>query len=98
VVNDLLADPQKEGFLVYGYADETAILVGGGHFHNTLRDPMINALQIVQRWCETKGLTANPLKTNALVFTRKYKPEPTEPLRLGGRKIAFKSVKYLGVF
>jgi hypothetical protein len=30
VVNDLLEDPQKEGFLVYGYADETAILVGGG--------------------------------------------------------------------
>jgi hypothetical protein len=27
-----------------------------------------------------------------LVFTRKYKPEPTEPLRLGGRKIAFNQV------
>jgi len=29
VVNDLLEDLQKEGFLVYGYAAETAILVGG---------------------------------------------------------------------
>lgn len=83
MVNDLLVDLQKEGFLVYGYADETAILIGG-NFHNTLRDLIINALQIVQRQCETKGLTANPLKTNALVFTRKYKPEPIEPLRLEG--------------
>jgi hypothetical protein len=30
---------------------------------------------------------------------QKYKPEPIETLRLGGRKIAFtNSVKYLGVF
>ena len=48
VVNDLLEDLQKQGFLFYGYADETAIL-GGGNFHNTLRDLIINALQIVQR-------------------------------------------------
>jgi hypothetical protein len=78
VVDDLLEDLQKEGFPVYGYADETATLVGG-NFHNALRDLMINTLQRVQRWCETKGLKVNPLKTNALVFTRKYKPEPIEP-------------------
>jgi len=29
------------------------------------------------------------LKTNAFVFTGKYKPEPIEPLRLGGSEIAF---------
>jgi hypothetical protein len=88
VVNDLLEDLQKEGFLVYGYADDTAILVGG-NFHNTLRDLMINTLQRVQRRCETKGLKVNPLKTTALAFTRKYKPEPIELWRLGGRKITF---------
>jgi hypothetical protein len=33
-----------------------------------------------------------------MVFTRKYKPEPIEILRLGGREVAFTtSVKYLGV-
>jgi hypothetical protein len=33
-----------------------------------------------------------------MVFTRKYKPEPTEILRLGGKEVAFtNSVKYLGV-
>jgi hypothetical protein len=34
-----------------------------------------------------------------MVFTRKYKPEPIEPLKLRRREIAFtNSVKYLGVF
>jgi hypothetical protein len=33
-----------------------------------------------------------------MVFTRKYKPEPIEILRLGGREVAFTNpVKYLGV-
>jgi hypothetical protein len=73
----------------------TAISVRG-NVCNTLRDLTTNALQIVQRWCETKGLRVNPLKTNIMVFTRKYKPQPKEPLRLRERKIAFtRSVKYL---
>jgi len=97
VVNDLSQDLQKEGFLVYGYADDTAILVRG-NVHNTLRDLTANALRIVQRRCETKGLRTNPLKTNIMVFTRKYKSEPKEPLRLRERKIAFTClVKYLVV-
>jgi hypothetical protein len=34
-----------------------------------------------------------------MVFTRKYKPESVEPLKLSGREIAFtNSLKYLGVF
>jgi hypothetical protein len=33
-----------------------------------------------------------------MTFTRKHKPEPTEPLRLEGKEIAFTSTaKYLGV-
>jgi hypothetical protein len=40
----------------------------------------------------------NPLKTNVMVFIRKYKPEPTEPLRLRERETAFTNwVKYLEV-
>jgi hypothetical protein len=97
VVNDILEDLQKEGFLVYGYADDTAILVSR-NVHNTLRNLTTNALQIVHRWSETKGLRVNPLKTNIMVFTRKYKPEPKEPLRLMEMKIAFtRLVKYLVV-
>jgi hypothetical protein len=37
--------------------------------------------------CETKGLTVNPVKTNVMVFIRKNKPEPTDPLRLKGREL-----------
>jgi hypothetical protein len=97
VVNDLLKDLQKEGFLAYGYADDTAISVRG-NVRNTLTVLTTNALQIVQRWCETKGLGVNPLKTSIMVFTRKYIPEPKEPLRLRERKIAFtRLVKYLVV-
>jgi len=56
VVNDLSQDLQKERFLVYGYADDIAILVRG-NFLSALGDLMINALKIVQRWWETKVLT-----------------------------------------
>jgi hypothetical protein len=56
VVNDLSEDLQKERFLVYGYADDIAILVRG-NFLGALGDLMINALKTVQRWWETKVLT-----------------------------------------
>jgi hypothetical protein len=46
VVNYLLEDLQNEGFLVYGYADDIAILVRG-NFFSTVGD-LINALKIVQ--------------------------------------------------
>jgi hypothetical protein len=88
VVNDLLEDLQKDGFQVCGYADDITILVGE-NLLNTLRDLLTNALMIIQRWYETSGLTVNLLKTDVMVFTRKYKPEPQEPLRLGGKEIAF---------
>jgi hypothetical protein len=58
-----------------------------------------HALKMTYRLCKTKGLVVNPQNTNAMTFTRKYEPEPTEPLRLKGEEIAFTStVKYLGVF
>ena len=56
MVNDLSQDLQKERFLVYGYADDIAILVRG-NFLSALGDLMINSLKIVQRWWETKVLT-----------------------------------------
>jgi hypothetical protein len=56
VVNDLSGDLQKGRFLVYGYADDIAILVRR-NFLSALGDLMINALKIVHRWWETKVLT-----------------------------------------
>jgi hypothetical protein len=48
VVNDLLEDLQREGFHVYGHADDIAI-VAGGHFLTTLRDLIEYALKITYR-------------------------------------------------
>jgi hypothetical protein len=97
VVNDLLEELQREGFHVYGCADDIAIVVGG-HFLSAVRDLMEYALKIINRWCKNKGLVVNPQKTNIMIFTKKYKPETIEPLRLEGQEITFtNTVKYLGV-
>ena len=94
-MNDLLEDLQR-GFQVYGYADDIAI-VAGGHSVTTLRDLMEHALKMTCRRCKTKGQVVNP-QNNGIIFIIKYKPEPTEPLRLKGEEIAFTStVIYLGV-
>jgi uncharacterized membrane protein YkvA (DUF1232 family) len=58
-VNDLLEDLQREGFHVYGYADDIAI-VASGHFLTALRDLMEHTLKMTYRWCKTKGLVVNP--------------------------------------
>jgi hypothetical protein len=47
MVNVLLEYLKKEGFLVYGYTGDTAILVRG-NFSKILRDLMIKTLKIVQ--------------------------------------------------
>jgi len=97
VVDELLTKLKKAGFLVFGYADDVAI-VTRGNFLNTLKERMDTALRIIQNWCIAVGLTVNPSKTAAMIFTRKYKPEPIGPLKLWGKEIAYaNSVKYLGV-
>ena len=78
-----LKDLQQEGFMVYDHADD----IVRENFRNILRDCMINALKTVQRLCETKGLTLNPLKTNVMVFTRKWKPKPIKPEAEGEKKL-----------
>jgi len=83
VVNDLLKLLKEKGFSVFGYADDIAIIVRG-NFLQILRERMMEALKIVQKWCQANGLTVNLSKTAAMVFTKKYKPESIEPLRLWG--------------
>jgi hypothetical protein len=76
VVNDLLEELQREGFHIYGCADDIAIVVGG-HFLTALRD-LMNALKMTYRWCETEGLMISSQKTNVMIFSRAYKHEPIE--------------------
>jgi hypothetical protein len=97
VVNELLIELQKTGLSTYSYADDMAI-VARGNFLSTLKELIEKALKIVQNWCQVKGLKVNPLKTETMIFTKKYKPEPIEPLRLWGTEIKYTSqVKYLRV-
>jgi len=97
VVDELLVKLQEAGLLVCGYADDVAAIVRGS-FLSTLKELMDKALKIIQSWCQAKGLTVNPSKTEAMIFTRKYKPEPIGPLRLWGKELPYtSSVKYLGI-
>ncbi|XP_020296935.1 uncharacterized protein LOC109861622, partial [Pseudomyrmex gracilis] len=96
VVDELLYKLQKTGFLAFGYAD-VAIIVRG-IFLSILKETMGKAFKITQDWCQSKGLKANPSKTKAMIFIRKYKSEAIEPLRLWREDIEYvQSVKYLGV-
>jgi hypothetical protein len=64
--NDLLKNIQREGFYVYNYADDIAI-VAGGRFLTTFRDLMKHALKMTYRWFKTKGQVFNPQKTNVMI-------------------------------
>lgn len=80
-----------------GYADDVAI-VARGNFLTTLKELIDRALKIVQDWCLAKGLLVNPSKTSAVIFTRKYKLDSIEPLKLWNYELVYiSSVKYLDV-
>ncbi|XP_020298245.1 uncharacterized protein LOC109862582 [Pseudomyrmex gracilis] len=80
VVDELLEKLKEASFPVYSYADDVAIVVKG-NFLATLKDIMKEAHMLTQNWCQSKGLRANPSKTKAMIFTRKYTLEAIEPLR-----------------
>jgi len=79
VMNELLVGLRKAGFLVFGYADDVAI-VAKGNFLSNLKECIDDTFRII--WCKIKDPTVNPFKTKTMIFTRKYKPEAIEPLKL----------------
>ncbi|XP_020298014.1 uncharacterized protein LOC109862388 [Pseudomyrmex gracilis] len=98
VMDELLYKLQKKSFLVFSYADDVAIVVRG-NFFSTLKETMEKALKITEDWCQLKGLRVNPSKTKAMIFTRKYKSEAIESLRLWHKEIEYvQSVKYLEIY
>jgi len=81
VLDELLfVELRKAGFLIFGYADNVAI-VARENFLSNFKERTL-ALKIIQNWCRIKGLTVNPSKTTTMIFIRKYKPEAIEPLKL----------------
>ena len=79
-----------------GYADDCSALAGGRRLDHALKrlQKMLNDLTA---WGKTCGLTFNPDKSIAVVFSRRRKQPPFK-LRIDGGEIEYrKEVKYLGV-
>ena len=59
---------------------------------------MKGAIKVVEDWCMSTGLTVNASKTEAIIFTRRYKVDRRRPLTMFGTELKEASeVKYLGV-
>lgn len=70
VINDLITKLNASNFYTIGYADDLAILVTG-RTAGTACDLTRSALRIVERWCKDHDLSANPTKTELVMFTNK---------------------------
>ncbi|KAL1448444.1 hypothetical protein WDU94_012211 [Cyamophila willieti] len=97
VADELLNELDKAGFFSLGYADDFVILVRGKH-KSTLSELLEYALSIVEKWCLSRGVKVNPLKTTLVPFTRKYKLGAVQAPRIFGERIEIADeVKFLGV-
>ena len=69
VIDDLLRLMERYRVYVQAYADDVVILVQGRQT-GPVRDRIQQALQLVNRWCQSRGLTINPRKTEMVLFTK----------------------------
>ena len=96
VVDELLRELQSAKHTVIGYADDVAILVRGKH-ESTVREVMVNALEMTSNWCNRVGLSINAGKTTLVPFTYKTKLS-TIPLEVNNAELKYADeVKYLGI-
>jgi Reverse transcriptase (RNA-dependent DNA polymerase) len=70
VIDSLLRRLGNQGPWAQGFADDVVILING-KFLSTVCELMHRALSLVQDWCEEVGLSVNPNKTTAILFTQK---------------------------
>lgn len=70
-VNDLLGKLMRRGCILIAYADDVTLIVRE-KFRDTLYYLMHGYLNVVDRWAANCGLSVNPLKTELILFTRKY--------------------------
>ena len=83
----------KADFYAQAYADDGLIVITGKHLNHICRK-MQKACDIVEEWCNETGLSANPEKTDLILFTKKGYQAP----KLHGTSLERKKeVKYLGV-
>ena len=80
------------------FADDIAIILSGFCL-STLRDLGQRYIKACNTWCESNGLKLSAIKTQVIIFSRKYKIELPRPIKLQGIEIEFcHSVKYLGIY
>ncbi|XP_017465837.1 PREDICTED: uncharacterized protein LOC108358852 [Rhagoletis zephyria] len=97
VANELLGKFEGKAPRLIAYADDIAIVVTG-KFLDTISNVMESALRVVHRWATTVNLEVNADKTDAVLFTRRYKIPAWKPPRLNGAELSIKDhTKYLGV-
>ncbi|XP_050664244.1 lipase 3-like [Leptidea sinapis] len=97
VVDELIAELNRNKLYTVGYADDLAILITGP-FENVLCNLMISAFQIIEEWCTQYRLTANPSKTELILFTNTCNFGNLTLPKLFNTEISLtKEVKNLGV-
>jgi hypothetical protein len=97
VADSLTKRLKDSGFYTIGYADDFAILVKG-KFVGTVFHRMRFAMKIVEKWCVEEGLSVNPRKTSAILFTRKRIIGSHNDVILFGEALTLvDQVKYLGI-
>ena len=79
------------------FADDLAIIISGFDLP-TLRDLAQHYITACNDWCDNNGLKLSAIKTQVIIFSRKYNISLPRPIRLQGLDIAFcNTVKYLGI-
>ncbi|XP_017890453.1 uncharacterized protein LOC108631211 [Ceratina calcarata] len=96
-VDSLLEKLRLNGFQVWGYADDIAVVAV--HEDGRAAKRLINsALRLMEDWCSETNLSVNPTKTELLVVTRKKKRLNVQGIKLNGVQLTKSDqVKYLGV-
>ncbi len=72
VIDGLLLKLNAMGYTAQAYVDDLARVIQSKYLA-TVADLMQGSLRVVDGWCETKGLSINPVKTEMLLYTRKTK-------------------------
>ena len=79
-----------------GYADDCSALYGGPRLDHALKR-LQKMLDELTSWGKTCGLSFNPEKSVAVIFTRRHKLPPFK-LKIDGAEIRYQDeVKYLGI-
>ena len=80
IADTLLTQFKGTPIKVIGYADDVLLMISG-KYSQTMTTLMQKALKKVTYWGELNGLTCNPTKTNAMLFSMTYKKQFI-PLRM----------------